>query len=587
MNTKIIKTIILIAGGLLIAFSSCEEEEFLDRKPKGAIFTEGLNDKKGIEALLIGAYSLMDGQGSYAGWPGESYAASVTNWMWNTASDNAYKGTTLGDEEPAGRLERFIAMANNEKILHKWQVMYDGVSRSNDILKALDKGGEELSDAEATEIEAQGKFLRAWYHFRLQQMHWQIPYITHDVEEPDKVPNDTKVWDDIERDLQFAVDNLPGSFEQPAKADKYAAMAVKAYVHMFQKEWEDAASLLDNIINSGEFELVDSYYHNFDVAHENNKESILEIQYAVEDGTWGGYNGGADHWTTNPNNPFTPTCCGMYQPSQDLVNAFEVDEDGLPLLGINGSKYNDSNLKNDMGVDSDEEFIPTDEPVDPRLDWIVGRRSVPFLDWGIHTGKDWVRDQGHGGPYNTKLFMYEKAEMGDYAHDAFSRANAINWRAYRYAHVLLWRAECAVELNDLSTAREYVNQVRRRADNDVVMGRCNTYTFDGRDIEVDWDQPAANYQVGEYSSFPDQEYARKAVHMEIRLETALDGRRFFNLVRWGRAEEVLSEYIENDSEFRSYMRGSSYNPEKHDHWPLPQSQVDLQEGVLEQDPAWK
>jgi hypothetical protein len=588
MKAKILN-IIIIAGALVITYSSCDEG-FLERRPKGTVFTEGLGTAEGVDALLIGAYSLLDGAGSYSGWPAESYAASVTNWIWNTASDDAYKGTTLGDEESAGRIERFVYSPANEKILHKWQVMYDGVSRANDVLRALAAARENISDIEADHIEGQAKFLRAWYHFELQRMHHKIPYVTEDVEKPDEVSNATEVWDKIEQDLQFGVERLPESFEgAPGRADKYAAMAVKGYVHMFQKEWQDAASLFDNIINSGRFELADSYHHNFDGAHENNIESIFEIQYSVNDGTLQGRNGGADHWTTHPhggagNSPL-PTCCGMYQPSQDLVNAFEVNDDGLPLLGFGGPKYNDVNLENDMGITSNEEFIPTDKPVDPRLDHIVARRGIPFLDWGIFTGTDWIRDQTHGGPYEWKKVTYRKADQGEFA-DAFARANAINWRSYRFGHVLLWRAECAVELNDLETARELVNRVRRRAANDVVMGKVNTYIFDGRDIEVDWDTPAANYKVGEYISFPSQEYARAAVHMEIRLEGAMEGRRFYDLVRWGEDGEVINEFIKNDSEFRTYMQGSSYNPEKHDHWPLPESQVDLQEGVLLQDPAW-
>lgn len=578
--------IILASVLLIITYVSCEDM-LLDKQPHGTTFTEGFENAEGVDALLIGAYSLLDGAGSYAGWPGESYAASVTNWVWTTASDDAYKGTTLGDEAPVGRIERFIHSAANEKILHKYQVMYDGVSRANDVLRALEAIREDLSEEEANNIEGQAKFLRAWYHFKLQKMHHRIPYITEDIQNPEEVPNDREVWDDIEQDLQFGVDHLPATFEgEPGRADRYAAMAVKGYVHMFQQEWDQAATLFDTIINSGEFDLVESYYHNFKIEYENNIESIFEIQYSVNDGTPQGRNGGADHWTTHPHGTSPlPTCCGMYQPSQDLVNAFKVDDDGLPLLGINGPKYNDSNLENDMGIAASEEFIPTDNPVDPRLDWTVGRRGIPYLDWGIFTGQDWIRDQQHGGPYEWKKVTYEEAEMEEFA-DSFTRANAKNWRTYRLGHVLLWRAECAVELNDLDTALELVNRVRRRAANDVVMGRVNTTIFDGRDIEVDWDEPAANYSVEEYTSFPSQEYARRAVHMEIRLESAMEGRRFFDLVRWGRDNEVINEFIANDREFRSFMDGASYDPERHDNWPLPQSEVDLQQGVLEQDPAW-
>lgn len=278
----------------------------------------------------------------------------------------------------------------------------------------------------------------------------------------------------------------------------------------------------------------------------------------------------------------------MYQPSQDLVNAFKVDDAGLPLLGINGPKYNDENLKNDMGILSTEEFIPTDHLLDPRLDWTVGRRGVPYLDWGMHSGNEWIRSQVNGGPYNTKKQMYSKSDRDFAAHDSFARATAINYRAYRYAHILLWRAECAVEENDLETARQLVNQVRQRASDDFVMGKTTTYVFGSdEEIDIDFTQPAANYLLGEYPSFSSQEYARAAVRMELRLETAVEGNLFFDLVRWDIDGEVLPEYIKNESEFRVFMQGASYNPERNDHWPLPQTQIDVQgQNILQQDPAY-
>ena len=143
----------------------------------------------------------------------------------------------------------------------------------------------------------------------------------------------------------------------------------------------EASPLLDQIINSGKFSLVDHYFYNYDYDHENNVESIFEVQRAVNDGTVQGFNGTPDIWTTNPYTPALPTCCGMYQPSMDLVNAFKVDEKGLPLLGINGPKFNETNLKNDMGLGPKDTFIPPTDPVDPRLDWTVARRGIPFMDW--------------------------------------------------------------------------------------------------------------------------------------------------------------------------------------------------------------
>ena len=186
--------------------------------------------------------------------------------------------------------------------------------------------------------------------------------------------------------------------------------------------------------------------------------------------------------------------------------------------------------------------------------------------------------------------MYYKSEQDVAAHTSFKRSTALNTRVIRYAHVLLWRAECAVEENNLELAKTLVNQVRKRSSEDFVMGKCTSYTFPNApysdDAAVDYDQPAANYLLGEYTSFPSQEYAKAAVRMEIRLETAMEGNRFFDLRRWGMLDEVIPEYIEKDSQFRTYMQGAVFDADKNDYWPLPQDQLDIQPGVLVQDPAW-
>jgi hypothetical protein len=579
-----IKSSIVILLGCLGAgcLSSCSKS-FLDKKPIGVLNTSVLNNENGVNSLLIGAYSLLDGTGSGI----ESYSASPRNWVWDCASDDAYKGSTLADYSFIGELERYEAQPTNVEFVDSWLINYDGIARANDVLRTL-KTSTGITQAESTVIEGQARFLRAWFHLALQKEFYQVPYITED-DQPEKVKNDHPIWDEIGTDLQFAIDNLPASFPgEPGRATKWAATAVKAYTLLFQQKYSDAKPLLDNIINSNQFGLVDKFFDNYRVNTENNKESIFEIQSAVNDGSPQGKNGNGDSWTTNPNNRFVPTCCGQYQPSQDVVNAFKVDSNGLPLLGINGPKYNDVNLKNDMGITSATEFHPADDLLDPRLDWSVGRRGIPYLDWGVHTGFDWIRAQANGGPYNTKKEMFYKADQAIASNSTFARATAINFRAIRYAHVLLWRAECAVNEGDLETARQLVNQVRVRAGNELVMGRVLTYQLGaGVTPVVDYTQPAANYKIGTYPAFTGTDQAWAAVQMEERLEFTLEGFRFFDLVRWGIDDQVLSEYIIKDAAFRTFMMGAHYTKGKNDNWPLPQTQLDLEPGVLDQDPAYK
>lgn len=582
---KFVKNILLMTAiGCLIAISSCEDD-FLKEEPPGTAAGSVLESRNGVEALLTAAYNSLYG----GDWFGAIFGGSVTMWEWGSmSSDNAYFGAAASSHP----IENYTIMPTSSYTVNRWNNSYDGVNRANDVLTFLDKAkqqDENITEQRAMEIEAEAKFLRAYHHLQLQLVFWQVPYIKTKEEmngqDASSIPNDSKIWDDIEDDLQFAIENL--SEDPPegdiGRADSYAAMAVKARAHMFQQEFSEAKTLLDDIINSGKFELVDHYNDNYKATTENNAESIWEIQCNVSEADPDANTLPVQGLCFHRDGP-VGFGWGAFQPSQDLFNAFQVDSTGLPVLDVDQRET----LKNDMGVESDDEFQPTDHLLDPRVDWTIARRGIPYLDWGIHQGKNWIRSQNDGGPYMTKKYMHYQANANLATSDGFK--NARNFRAYRYAHVLLWRAEVAIEENELDYARELVNMVRIRAQDDYVMGHCETYSFDGSEIQVDWDEPAANYMIESYPSgheaFSSQELARKAVRLEFRLEFATEGMRFFQLRRWGIDDEVLNGYIARDSEFRYVMQGSSYNPEVNDFWPIPQAQLDIQD-ALKQDPAYE
>jgi len=585
------KGIILFLALFLAITYSCED--FLETTPLGVNLENVYYSEKGINALLIGAYSLIDGDGS-----GGSWGASVTNWVWGSvASDDAYKGTDYSDQTPINSIERYECLTTNAYVRDKWRAHYDGIARCNDVLKIMGKTTEGLSETFITSIKAQALFLRGWYHFELKRVYKNIPYITEDVEDPTLVPNTADTWPMIEADLQFAVDNLPPTQADVGRATKYAAMAVLARVHLFQQDYSAAASLLDQIISSGNYTLMPNYHDNYNVHTNNNAESIFEIQYAVNDGSWGSVSAGWGDCLNFPQgNELMSTCCGFHQPSQNLVNAFKVDANGLPLL----DNYNDIDLKKDQGILSKATFVPFTDFVDPRLDWTVGRRGIPYLDWWVMRGYDWIRDQENGGCYLPKKNMFYQADQGTLSTTTgwATGVNANNYRAYRYAHVLLWRAECYVEsaTPDLEAARQLVNQVRIRArDGNRVMGLCTSYELNPGVVPVvDYTQEAANYDVQPYLSFTSQEYARKAVHHELRLEFGMEGHRFFDLVRWGIAADVLNKFITRDIDFRIFLKGdipAVFNADKDEYWPIPQSQIDQQidadgNQVLTQNPNY-
>ncbi|SHG00662.1 Starch-binding associating with outer membrane [Mariniphaga anaerophila] len=578
LKYSLICTLLLYIGTIY----SCKD--FLEKEPPGAAAGTVMESPEGVESLLIGAYSTLQGTGRFGG-------AMATDWTYGGgASDDCYKGTSSGDQNNFNDVEKYVVLPTNAYVSDRWKDCYNGVSRANETLKFLkltQNGSNPLEESRAKEVESEAKYLRAWFHFKATIVFRNIPYIktADELEEgvlPEQIPNDSEGWDEIESDLQFAIDNLPeeSPMGEVGRVNKYSAIAMKAKVHMYQNELGQAKPLLDEIISSNKYKLVDNYNDNFDMTTENNEESIFEIQAGTS---------GANHSSMLLAGPCMHQSgpagigWGFYQPSQNLFEAFQVTEDGLPVLDVEARDV----LEHDMGVGSAEEFIPTEHWLDPRVDWTISRRGVDFLGWGICEGRSWIREQPNGGPYMTKKFMHKAANQSLNSNGSGFN-NGKNFRAIRYSHILLWRAEVAVEDGELDYARKLVNKIRERAQgSDVVMGRVSTYVFDGKAVDVDWTQPAANYKVEPYptgaDAFSSKEKARKAVRLEQRLEFATEGMRFFDLRRWGIDDEVLNNYIDEDSQFRAFLKDVVYNATRASYWPLPQSQLDIQSGVLKQD----
>lgn len=574
---------------LVILIFSCSEE-FLVREPKGITDETKFTNEKGLDALLIATYGIISGGTLWE----VSWGASATNWLYGSAaSDDAYRGSDVTDVTDMNRIEYWDVLPTNNLSGEKWKWVFMGVTRANEVLRIL-RMTEGLTPTRAAEIEAEARFLRAFFNTEGYLVFKNIPIITEDTEDPAKVPNTVDLVPHIIADLEFAWQNLPESQQQIGRPTRYAAMALAAKVHLHNGDYASAGPLLDAIINSGRYSLTERFHDNFRIATNNNEESIFEIQASVNDGAPESLNGEMGIGLNFPHGGDLGMCCGFHQPSQNLVNAFRVDENGLPML----DSFNDTDLENDMGIESREEFIPFDDYVDPRLDWTVSRRGIPFLDWGVNRGKDWIRYQPYGGPYLPAMkWMFYQSERYELSTSTgwMTGVNANNYRAVRYAQVLLWRAEVHVHDGELDQAEALVNMIRERAGNHFVMGRVSTYELPQEaypwNVEIDWGLPAANYRVepypqGTFASMG-KEYAMKAVRFEHRLELATEGHRFFDLRRWGIIERTLNDYAARDAEFRpqGYM-GYARFTEKDKYMPIPQWQINMQPGVLEQNPGY-
>jgi hypothetical protein len=345
------------------------------------------------------------------------------------------------------------------------------------------------------------------------------------------------------------------------------------------QDYAGAKTLLQDVVNTGTapdgsaIGLEANYGDVFDAANRNGIESIYTVQYSVNDGS-GGWNGG---WGEVLNFPYkggggSPGgCCGFFQPSHDLVNSFLVDANGLPFLD---DSYNNNPVINDQGLGINDPFTPDARALDPRLDWTVGRRSIPYLDWGPHTGQDWVRDQSYAGPYSPKKQVFKKSQEGSLTEvgNWTSGWTANGYRMIRFADVLLMLAESQIETNDLEGARANINQVRGRAANPASWVK----NPDGSN--------AANYVIGLYNApFSSQDHARRALRMERKLELGMEGHRYFDLQRWGNVVEELNRALSYEKTELSPLYGNATVGPEDVTFPIPQSQLDLMGGRLVQN----
>ena len=350
---KKVKYLVLMT--MMAAFVLSCSDNFLDKAPMGVTSENIFYDAKGINALLTGTYAMVGGKGdTYENWD-ITWGASVTNWTFGgIAGGDGYKGSTETDQVPINEIERWNIQTTNGYAADKWKWFLKGVTRANGVLKVL-KVTQGLTTEESKEFEAETRFLRGWFNFEAWLVFKNIPIIKEDTPDATKVPNTVDAMPAIIEDLTFAMNNLPDLAKQaePGRPTKYAAMAVLARAHMQTLNYAAAKPLLDAIINSGKFSLMPDFFDKFDVAHRNNAESIFEIERAINNGSTDG--GSADIGTglNAPQGSDIGTCCGFYQPSQDLVNAYKVDASGLPMLDT----FNQVDLKNDMNVNSGDEFV--------------------------------------------------------------------------------------------------------------------------------------------------------------------------------------------------------------------------------------
>ncbi|MBT6161646.1 MAG: RagB/SusD family nutrient uptake outer membrane protein [Flavobacteriaceae bacterium] len=577
MRIMKIKNVTIAMASLLAVTVSCSDD-FLDVGATGSLAEAQMTTLSGIDGTLIGAYAALNGVfGNRFEGPNHWVTGSITG-------GEANKGTDPGDYSTINPIQRYETDPTSGDLNNLWRGRFEGIARSNRVL-ALIAMSEDISAADAARLAGEARLLRGHFYFDLKKHFNSVPWVDESVAaaEISSIANSADVWSKIEADFQFAYDNLPAVQGQAGRVNKWAAAAYMGKAKLYQKDYAGAKQWFDNVIANGvtpsgdKYALLDNYASIYNAEFDNNAEAVFDVESANNTGSVNNANYFDDlNYPYNTGSDGPGNCCGFFQPSFELANSFRT-KDGLPLLD---KSYNsaDNEVAHDFLIESSDPFTPDAKPLDPRIDHSIGRRSIPYLDWIAHPGKNWIRKQDYAGPYSPKKYIYYKSQEGSLTDaSSWTRGYALmNYTIIRFADVLLMAAEAEIEAGSLDKALEYVNQVRARAAN-------SDYWVKNPD-----GSNAANYQIELYGSFASKADATKAVQMERKLELSGEGHRFFDLVRWGIAADELNAYLQYESKYLvTKFGGASFTSGKNEYYPIPQTQIDIQgSDVLSQNPGY-
>lgn len=553
-----------------ISMAGCDG--FLDdHRPQGSLDEGQVSDPKYVDNLVISAYAIWISA--------EDINSSFSMWNFDVRSDDAYKGgngTSDGDVFHMLEVSQGV-LTTNWNINDMWQRLYNGISRVNTAIASLNRIDETAYPLKAQRL-GEMKFLRAYGHFLLKRLYKNIPFVMNEnltQDDYNKLSNrefsNDEGWQQIINDLEEAYKVLPAKQASKGRPSKSAAAAflTKAYLYKaYHQDDEntnavtsvseaDLAKVIEysepSIYAEGGFGLEADFHDNFrpETEYENGVESIWAMQYSQNDGTkYGNLN-----WSYGlivPNIPgVTDGGCDFYKPSQNLVNAFRTDSEGHPFIGT----FNN------------EDYDMTKDNADPRLFLTVGMPGLPYefnTKYMMAETSVWSRSNGLYGYYVT-LKQNVDPDCG-YLIKGSWWGTSMNRIVFRYADVLLERAEALVRLNRQDEAIVLVNELRTRAKNSLSM--ISSYPADyGVKIYI-------NTYDGTYS----KEQALEIVKMERRLEKGMESERFFDLVRWGEAAEVLNKYYSEEADDCSIYSVANFTKNKHEYLPIPYSQVAASNG---------
>ena len=577
-NMKSINNIIKSLAALTLAFAASSCSDFLNEQvPQGTLSDEQVNTPAYVDKQVTAAYAIFVSA--------EDINASFSLWNYDVRSDDAYKGgSTTNDGDVFHQLEVSQGILSTSWNLNDiWVRLYNSLSRVNAAIHAV----ESCDDSYVLKQErmAELRFLRAYAHFQLKRLFKKIPFVlrtdlTYD--EYGQITNteftNDEGWAKIAEDLEWAYNVLPVTQEDKGRPTKAACAAFLAKVYLYKAYRQDnentneVTSINEDdlrkvieytapaIYSAGGYALEKDIHNNFrpEEQFENGPESIWAIQYSRNDGTkYGSLNLGYGLICPNIVN-VTDGGCDFYKPSQNLVNAFRTGADGLPLL----DDYNKADY--DMATDN----------ADPRLFLTVGMPGLPYMfntKFMMDRSSSWSRSGGLYG-YNVTLKQnVDPALLGSYLIKSSFWASSMNRIVFRYADVLLMRAEAEAQLGNTAEAINLVNQIRTRAAGSTQM--ISNYPS----------KYGVKFYCKNYSGTFSKEQTMKIVKMERRLELAMESERFLDLVRWGEAATVLNAYYAVEKSKCNIYEEAKFTANKNEYLPIPYQQVSAANGNYKQN----
>lgn len=568
-------------AALIICIAAASCKKYLNETPQGVIATADLSTPTNTDAQVIAAYSYL-GNDHY-------YYPFASMWAYGSVrSGDAYKGG--GGPGDVGEFNQYETFSQNNitngSTDNVWYQLYVGVARTNSALQLVE--GQTVANYPLkVQREAELKFLRGHFYFLLKILFNHIPYIDENLQKTvanyGAVSNfalsSDQLWTNIANDFKYAAANLPLTQSDAGRATKGAAQAYLAKTLLYQAYTQDAnnnvtginKTLLaqvntycDSVINSGQYSLDPDFANNFLPQFRNSSESVFSIQYSKNDGTALGRLD-VSHCLDYPMD-VEYGCCGFHVPSDNLVNAFKTDATGLPQFNT----FNNTDV------------VPTGDyqssTFDPRLDHTAAIPGHPYkYQTNLLYNASWARDPQSYGP------LLSLKEVVAYTDPSFTRfppfmSSSKNWAIIRYADVLLMKAEALIQTGQEAAALPLINMVRQRAMNSTAL----LVQANGK--------PTSNYYMDIYKPGVNctwtNAYAMQALMFERRLEFAMEGYRFFDLVRWGIAADYLNSYFAVETTRTPHLVGAKFTKNRDEYLPISLNQLNFSKGIYKQNPGW-